>query len=231
MNTIKSRYKTNDKFNKYVLLSLMIHISFFVFTERKKDISQGDKIIPIEILDIRSTASQGDFSLRTQKQIIKEKNKKTYKEEVTNKEKEENVITDNENKSSSEIFKKQKEKKKETSKPKPKSKLKKEIGSEGEINSKQVEKGSIKGMGKIKITCLKCVTPNYPPKALRRGVEGRPIVKIWISKDGKVTKTALITKSGNQSIDNVAIKAANSSTFYPITKATTFTIQYDLKIR
>ena len=120
MKIIKSRYKTNNKYNKYILLSLIIHTSFFVFAEQKKDISQGDKIIPIEILDIRSTASQGDFSLRTQKQIIKEKNKKTYKEEVTNKEKEENVITDNENKSSSEIFKKQKEKKKETSKPKPK---------------------------------------------------------------------------------------------------------------
>ena len=56
-------------------------------------------------------------------------------------------------------------------------------------------------------------------------------MKIWINKEGKGIKTELHKKSGNESIDNAAIKAANSSSFYPISESTTYKIEYDLKIR
>lgn len=200
-----------------------------MFAGSQRNVSQGDKIIPIEIIDINSIASKGDFSKKAQKQIIKENNKKQFKEKISKKRIEDKIINKNKNKTNSELYKQQKEE--ETSIQKKESKIQKKIGSEGNKNSNEVEKGSIKGQGKLKITCLKCVRPKYPPKALRRGAEGKPIVKIWINKDGKVTKTELHKKSGNESIDNAAINAANSSSFYPLSESTTYKIEYDLKIR
>ena len=200
-----------------------------MFAERQRDVSQGDKIIPIEIIDINSTASKGDFSKKAQKQIIKENNKKQSKEKISKKNIEDKFIKEVKNKNNSELYKQEKEE--ETSIQNKESKIQKNLGSEGNKNSNEVEKGSIKGQGKLKITCLKCVRPKYPPKALRRGAEGKPIVKIWINKDGKVTRTELHKKSGNESIDNAAINAANSSSFYPLSESTTYKIEYDLKIR
>ena len=92
-------------------------------------------------------------------------------------------------------------------------------------------RGSVKGNSKIEITCLKCVSPKYPTKALRRGVEGKPLVKVWISRQGNVTKSELIKSSGNESIDKAALIAADKSKFYPIKIETTLKIEYDLKIR
>ena len=93
------------------------------------------------------------------------------------------------------------------------------------------EKGSVKGKSKIEITCLKCVSPKYPTRALRRGAEGKPLVKVWINKFGKVTKSELINSSGNESIDKAALLAADKSTFYPLKTETTLRIEYELKIR
>ena len=93
------------------------------------------------------------------------------------------------------------------------------------------EKGSVKGKSRIEITCLRCISPKYPTRALRRGAEGKPLVKVWINKLGKVIKSELIKSSGNDSIDKAALQAANKSTFYPITKDSTLKIEYELKIR
>ncbi len=70
-----------------------------------------------------------------------------------------------------------------------------------------------------------------PSIALRRGAVGKPKVKVWINKEGKVFKTELISGSRNESIDRAAKKAAINSTFYPIPVETTISIEYDLKIR
>ena len=104
-------------------------------------------------------------------------------------------------------------------------------GSSEGINNNEPEKGSLMGKGTIKITCLKCVRPIYPPIALRRGAEGTPIVKVWINKKGKVFKAELISLSGHESIDKAAKKAAINSTFYPLEEETSINIEYDLKIR
>ena len=111
--------------------------------------------------------------------------------------------------------------------------LKEEKGSGSRVGLKnnEPEKGSLKGKGTIKVTCLKCVRPIYPPSELRRGVEGKATIKIWINKNGKVDKAELLSKSGSYLIDNASIKAAMTSSFYPIDKNSIINIEYDLKIK
>ena len=46
MNKIKT-----IRINYYILLSVLIHLSLFLFVEKEKDISLGKKIIPIELID------------------------------------------------------------------------------------------------------------------------------------------------------------------------------------
>ena len=98
-------------------------------------------------------------------------------------------------------------------------------------DNKELEKGSVKGRGKLKITCLNCISPKYPRKALRKGLEGKPTVKVWILKSGDVEKAEIINSSGVLSIDEAALKAALTSTFYPIEFDSFINIEYDLKIR
>ena len=83
----------------------------------------------------------------------------------------------------------------------------------------------------MKITCLNCVSPKYPRKALRKGLEGKPTVKVWILKSGVVEKAEIIISSGINSIDNAALEAAEKSKFYPIEFDSFMNIQYDLKLR
>ena len=98
-------------------------------------------------------------------------------------------------------------------------------------NKVENEKGSIKGKGKLKITCLRCISPNYPERALRKGLEGKPLIKVWILTNGSVEKASILRSSGISSIDNAALKAALESVFYPIKYNVTFKIEYDLKLK
>ena len=98
-------------------------------------------------------------------------------------------------------------------------------------NNKDIEKGSVKGKGKLKITCRNCISPKYPRKALKKGLEGKPTIKVWILKSGNVEKAEIIISSGVLSIDNVALEAAKKSTFYPLPLDSFLNIQYDLKLR
>ena len=104
-------------------------------------------------------------------------------------------------------------------------------GLSNKINKRDIEKGSIKGKGKLKITCLNCISPKYPRKALKKGLEGKPTVKVWILKSGNVEKVELIISSGINSIDNAALEAAQKSKFYPIEFNSNLNIEYDLKLR
>ena len=97
-------------------------------------------------------------------------------------------------------------------------------------DNKEIEKGSVKGKGKLKITCLNCISPNYPKKALKKGLEGKPKVKVWILKSGDVEKAEIIISSGVTSIDNAALDAAKKSKFYPLPFNSFINIQYDLKL-
>ena len=228
MNKIKT-----IRINYYILLSVLIHLSFFLFVEKEKDISLGKKIIPIELIDNFQESGLGEATKRSEKSIKRPSTKEELKEKNNNKNPLDQEKLFEDKKINKKINDNQIEQKLDKSNSVNKTILKEEKGSgssEG-INNNEPEKGSLMGKGTIKITCLKCVRPIYPPIALRRGAEGTPIVKVWINKKGKVFKAELISLSGHESIDKAAKKAAINSTFYPLEEETSINIEYDLKIR
>ena len=228
MNKIKT-----IRINYYILLSVLIHLSFFLFVEKEKDISLGKKIIPIELIDNFQESGLGEATKRSEKSIKRPSTKEELKDKNNNKNPLDQEKSFEDKKINKKINENQIEQKLDKSNSVNKTILKEEKGSgssEG-INNNEPEKGSLMGKGTIKITCLKCVRPIYPPIALRRGAEGTPIVKVWINKKGKVFKAELINFSGHESIDKAAKKAAINSTFYPLEEETSINIEYDLKIR
>ena len=228
MNKIKT-----IRINYYILLSVLIHLSFFLFVEKEKDISLGKKIIPIELIDKFQESGIGEATKRSEKSIKRPSTKEELKDKNNNKNPLDQEKSFEDKKINKKINENQIEQKLDKSNSVNKTILKEEKGSgssEG-INNNEPEKGSLMGKGTIKITCLKCVRPIYPPIALRRGAEGTPIVKVWINKKGKVFKAELISLSGHESIDKAAKKAAINSTFYPLEEETSINIEYDLKIR
>ena len=228
MNKIKT-----IRINYYILLSVLIHLSLFLFVEKEKDISLGKKIIPIELVDNFQESGLGEATKRIEK-LIK---RPSIKEELQNEIEKKNPLDQQKSFEEKKINKKVNEKKIEQKKKKsnsinqPTLKEEKGSGSKEGIKNNEPEKGSLRGKGTIQVTCLKCVRPIYPPIALRRGAEGKPKVKVWINKEGIVFKADLISLSGNESIDRAAIKAAINTTFYPIPDETSINIEYDLKIR
>lgn len=228
MNKIKT-----IRINYYILLSVLIHLSFFLFVEKEKDISLGKKIIPIELIDNFQESGLGEATKRSEKSIKRASTKEELKDKNNNKNPLDQEKSFEDKKINKKINENQIEQKLDKSNSVNKTILKEEKGSgssEG-INNNEPEKGSLMGKGTIKITCLKCVRPIYPPIALRRGAEGTPIVKVWINKKGKVFKAELISLSGHESIDKAAKKAAINSTFYPLEEETSINIEYDLKIK
>ena len=228
MNKIKT-----IRINYYILLSVLIHLSFFLLVEKEKDISLGKKIIPIELIDNFQESGLGEATKRSEKSIKRPSTKEELKDKNNNKNPLDQEKLFEDKKINKKINENQIEQKLDKSNSVNKTILKEEKGSgssEG-INNNEPEKGSLIGKGTIKITCLKCVRPIYPPIALRRGAEGTPIVKVWINKKGKVFKAELISLSGHESIDKAAKKAAINSTFYPLEEETSINIEYDLKIK
>ena len=228
MNKIKT-----IRINYYILLSVLIHLSFFLLVEKEKDISLGKKIIPIELIDNFQESGLGEATKRSEKSIKRPSTKEELKDKNNNKNPLDQEKSFEDKKINKKINENQIEQKLDKSNSVNKTILKEEKGSgssEG-INNNEPEKGSLMGKGTIKITCLKCVRPIYPPIALRRGAEGTPIVKVWINKKGKVFKAEVISSSGHESIDKAAKKAAINSTFYPLEEETSINIEYDLKIK
>ena len=226
-----------DKIYYYIVLSLLIHSFLLFFTRGKSSNTLGDKIIPVEIIDNLIETGVGEATKRSKRVVNMSQKNKISKKPQTTKKSSENLKSfesnleikikdidsknkqDNTNKNSLNV---------------PNQSFSGErVGSGSKLGmiTNEPEKGSLKGFSKLKITCKKCIRPQYPSLALRRGAEGKPIVKVWIDKSGKVIKTILINKSGIKSIDNAAEKAAVNSTFYPIQKESTLNIEYDLKIK
>ena len=224
MNIIKIK-----RINYYILLSVMIHSFLFLFNEKESDVTLGKKIIPIELVDDFQQAGLGEATKRSESLNTRPSNKEEIKNVIENN----NPLDEQKSLDDNKIYEKKIQLKKVNSNSinQPMSKEEKGSGTIEGIKNNEPEKGSLKGKGTIKITCLKCVRPIYPPIALRRGVEGSPTVKVWINKKGKVFKTKILSFSGNESIDRAAEKAAINSSFYPLEEATSINIKYDLKIR
>ena len=223
-----NRIKIN-RINYYFLLSVMIHSFLFLFIEKERDVTLGEKIIPIELVDDLSEAGFGEATERS-KRLIK---KPSIKEELKNEIEKKNPLDEQESFKDKKINEKKIQLKKDKSNliNQPMSKEEKGSGFIKGVKNNEPEKGSLKGKGTLRVTCLRCISPIYPPIALRRGAEGTPIVKVWINKKGKVFKAELISLSGHESIDKAAKKAAINSTFYPLEEETSINIEYDLKIK
>ena len=238
------------RFKFYIFISLIIHLITLIFSpiNFQKERLKGEKIIPIEIINNKSfNSSKGNTNRNSTKKIPK-KSQDIKREEIRNdkkikknndlklNDKNEKVKGDSqinkgktikkfESKVDKNVFKK--EKNLDNSKISNPQK----IGVSDKEDNKEIEKGSIKGKGKLKITCLNCVSPNYPRKALKKGLEGKPKVKVWILKSGEVEKAKIIISSGVTSIDNAALEAAKKSSFYPLPFNSFINIEYDLKLR
>jgi len=238
------------KFRYYLSISIIFHIIFLfaINTSKNKDKLLGEKFAPIEIINNKSFKVQGgNFKENSQKIKKNIKPEKKIENKIENKLKkkiEKKSINKNFMKKNDEIKKikegnlkinESKEKKNKITDNKkisdPLTTENKKKGVSTGDNKDDNEKGSIKGKGKLKITCLKCITPDYPESALRKGSEGKPLIKVWILTNGAVEKASILRSSGISSIDNAALKAAKESVFYPIEYNVTFKIEYDLKLR
>ena len=81
MSRLKNERRESRSINYYILLSALVHMSMFLFTNSKEDIALGDKMIPIEIIDIPSVPSQGEYFKRQETQAVKKNSKKTNQRE------------------------------------------------------------------------------------------------------------------------------------------------------
>ena len=216
------------RMNCYIILSIMLHLSLFIFSHKKKEITLGDKIIPVEVLDINSIISKGDYIIKPEKRITKANpsnlpNKKLIVEEIKNK-----IIEKETTNETLEVKETKRVDRLES--PINDLKMNRVVGDEGEKITNQVEKGSLKGKGIEKITCLSCVKPKYPKIALRAGYEGIVKLKIWIARNGEVIEAKIIKSSGYEILDKTGITAALKSKFYPLSQKRTINIEYNLKL-
>ena len=51
----------------FLILSLLFHMSLFIVSSTRKEITFGDKLIPVEILDANSIISKGDYLIKPEK--------------------------------------------------------------------------------------------------------------------------------------------------------------------
>jgi len=238
MLTRKKSYTYNNKKSDLIscFLSLIIHIILInVFFQNDINKTKGYKYTPIELINNQKIGGEGEVlknpTLKKSETLIP---KKQYN--LTNKSKaleEDGLFKRKESQKKKTQDKKDLpiEKEKDTKNKTDKNAEEKKLGfSRNKDENNSIEKGSIKGQGKIKITCLDCKLPNYPTRALRRGAEGKILIKVWINTRGRVTETLLIKSSGIKSMDLAAINAASNSIFYPIESKTTLNIEYEMKL-
>ncbi len=228
LKRIREKSRSIERLNCYIILSILLHLSLFIISPKKKEITFGDKFIPVEVLDISSMIGKGDYITKPEKRTTKENPIELPKEKlVVEKIQNKNIKKD----SSSEILKEKKTNTEKTfASPTDNSQKDRLIGDEGKKITNQVEKGSLKGKGIEKITCLSCVKPEYPKIALRGGYEGIVKLKIWIGVNGEVIQAKIIKSSGYEILDKTGIKAALKSKFYPLSQKRTINIEYNLKL-
>jgi protein TonB len=61
---------------------------------------------------------------------------------------------------------------------------------------------------------IKRVEPKYPDVAMKLGLQGRVVVRIWVDKEGK-PRQVIIMKSDNDIFNQPAIEAAKQFIFTP----------------
>ena len=200
------------RFNFYLLISLITHLIILSFSpfNLKKEKLKGEKIIPIEIINNQSfNSSKGNTnksSVQNIAQKSRDKKNELIKRNIKIKIDKDLKLKDLDKISKGNIKVKRNEIKEKTLLKEDKKVLVKEQklsitkisnpqtkGFSYKENEKGLEKGSIKGKGELKITCLNCISPKYPKKALKKGLEGKLTIKVLILKSGDVDKAEIIT--------------------------------------
>ena len=77
---IRGKILRMKRMNFYIILSILLHLSLFVISSKKKEITLGDKLIPVEVLDISSIISKGDYIIKPEKRT-KKLNQRNLKKE------------------------------------------------------------------------------------------------------------------------------------------------------
>ena len=212
----------NREFLVGLIISLCSHILLFTVLDFKNDNFFGDKIIPIELIEIDNFFNIGDSLNESQYKEIE--NNSDFKEDKLIKKLKEEAIEEFEEKGTEKNFLNQEN---------IKNKIDLENKYRGIVKGKKdqdIERGSILGDGAEKITCLNCVKPKYPKLAIQRGYEGILKIKVIIEKNGLVKDIFVIQSTGYKILDNAGIKAAKKSKFYPLSKQSELNIIYDLKL-
>tara|TARA_B100000700_G_scaffold275474_1_gene321325 strand:- start:956 stop:1645 length:690 start_codon:yes stop_codon:yes gene_type:complete len=227
MNKFKNKKISLIKGVSYISLSVFLHMAL-LFNNYKKSVFVGDKLIPVEILNIEPIASKGEYFLEFEKQALNNIKKNISDEKpIDNKDQINELVEEKIEKFLQLSTIKDEIKNNSTDKY---LKINKPIGTSGEINQNELEKGSLKGLGVEKITCLSCVKPEYPKLALRRGYEGILKLKVLIAKNGDVINVKIIKSTGYKVLDKSGIEAAKKSKFYPLKKERTLNLEYILKL-
>ena len=215
-----------------IILSFTAHIFLFTGISHEQNKLLGDKYIPIQIIDLNTSATKGDSIIKSQnrKNNLKsnlEEQKKNNKidEELKEEDLKNNLVnqsnTDAENNNSSpqNIMNEKSVESEE-----------KKFGTQKGLKKENIESGSIKGTGVEKITCLKCLEPKYPKLAIKKGYEGTLKLKITIMKNGLVKDVSIKESTGYNILDKSGIYAAKNSKFYPLSKETNLDIEYKLEL-
>ena len=227
MNKFKNKKINLIKGGSYISLSVFLHMAL-LFNNYKKSVFVGDKLIPVEILNIEPISSKGEYFLEFEKQALNNIKKNISDEKpIDNKDQINELVEEKIEKFLQLSTIKDEIKNNSTDKY---LKINKPIGTSGEINQNELEKGSLKGLGVEKITCLSCVKPEYPKLALRRGYEGILKLKVLIAKNGEVINVKIIKSTGYKVLDKSGIEAAKKSKFYPLKKERTLNLEYILKL-
>jgi len=227
MNKFKNKKISLIKGGSYISLSVFLHMAL-LFNNYKKSVFVGDKLIPVEILNIEPISSKGEYFLEFEKQALNNIKKNISDEKpIDNKDQINELVEEKIEKFLQLSTIKDEIKNNSTDKY---LKINKPIGTSGEINQNELEKGSLKGLGVEKITCLSCVKPEYPKLALRRGYEGILKLKVLIAKNGEVINVKIIKSTGYKVLDKSGIEAAKKSKFYPLKKERTLNLEYILKL-
>ena len=214
------------------ILSFATHIFLFTGIPNKQNKLLGDKYIPIQIIDLNTSATKGDSIIKSQnrKNNLKsnlEEQKKNNKidEELKEEDLKNNLVNqsntnaENNNSSPQNIMNEKSVESEE-----------KKFGTQKGLKKENIESGSIKGTGVEKITCLKCLEPKYPKLAIKKGYEGTLKLKITILKNGSVKDVLIKESTGYNVLDKSGIDAAKNSRFYPLSKETKLDIEYRLEL-
>lgn len=66
--------------------------------------------------------------------------------------------------------------------------------------------------------CASCPSPSYPPLARARGLDGEVVLNVQILSDGRVGDVYVVSSPGHPLLENEAIAAVKSWTFFPATE-------------